>query len=413
MRCMSHGRRRILYLAFAWPHEKSSGYNLRTLQVARALKEVGEVSLAVASQTDGTAAMEKAASEFQICCSMRVKTLGLHGLRERVRWAFDPSFFNLYGWVGEEQGKVVVRESLPHFDLVWIGGLRVANVFELWHWPRTMLDIDDVPSAYELTKWRSDRRLRDRFKAGCKALAWKRREKSLLERFTLLGVCSEADRRYLGGGSRIHVIPNGFERPTAEPRRKFNGSPRIGFIGPFGYKPNLEGIRWFMRSCWARIKRDVPDVRLRLVGKDTDGPLKPAGPDVDGLGWLADPSEEIATWSTMIVPIRVGGGTRLKVAEALSRKCPLVSTRLGAFGYDLVAGKEILLADTAPDFARACIDLIREPVKASEMTERAWHRFLASWTWDAIAPSVWAAAEHCLRMSDGGLDRAGGVLRSK
>ena len=371
------------------------------------------MSLAVASPRDGAEAMEKAASEFQICGSMRVKALPLRGLRDRVRWAFDPLFFNLYGWVGEEQARVGICESLRHFDLIWIGGLRVANLLELWHWPRSMLDIDDVPSSYELTKWRSDRRLIHRFKAGIRAVALKRREKSLLERFTLLGVCSEADRRYLGGGSRIHVIPNGFERPTAEPRRKSSQPPRIGFIGPFGYTPNLEGVRWFMRACWARIKRDVPDVRLRLVGKDTDGPLRPAGPDVDGLGWLADPSEEIATWSAMIVPIRVGGGTRLKVAEALSHKCPLVSTGLGAFGYDLIDEKEILLADTGRAFARACIRVIQEPVKASEMADRAWRRFLDSWTWDAIAPRVWAAAEQCLSLSDGGLDRTREVLQGR
>jgi polysaccharide biosynthesis protein PslH len=396
---MKDRRPRILYLCWSWPHERSSGYRSRTLQVARALKNVGEVHLVVASENNDTDAMEKAAGEFKLHCNMRMNPLPRQGVWQRLSSLSDPLSVNFHGWVGEEQARARVCENMGKFDLVWIGGTLVAGMFGLRRWPRSMLDIDDVPSAKELTKWRNASRVTDRFKGVVRALAFRRRERSLLEQFSALGVCSEADRQYLGGGRGIYVIPNGFERPAVEPHRQTRQPPRLGFIGPFGYAPNLEGIRWFMRTCWAQIKRDVPDARLRLVGKDTDGPLKPAGPDVDGLGWLADPSEEIATWSAMIVPIRVGGGTRLKVAEALGRKCPLVSTRLGAFGYDLVDGREILLADSSRAFAGASIRVIREPAEATAMAERAWKRFLENWTCDAIAPRIWAAAEYCLRQN--------------
>jgi glycosyltransferase involved in cell wall biosynthesis len=135
------------------------------------------------------------------------------------------------------------------------------------------------------------------------------------------------------------------------------------------------------------------------VGKDSDDASKTAEPDVDSLGWIADPAEEIATWSAMIVPIRLGAGMRVKIAEAFSRKCPLVSTRFGALGYDVADGKELLLADTPDAFARACIHMIREPAQATAMSECAWQQFLDKWTWDVVAPRVWAAAEHCLRLS--------------
>jgi glycosyltransferase involved in cell wall biosynthesis len=154
-----------------------------------------------------------------------------------------------------------------------------------------------------------------------------------------------------------------------------------------------------VEKSWPRIKREIPNAKLRLVGKYTDGLLKPANPDVEGLGWIRDPSEEIATWSGMIVPIRLGAGTRVKVAEAFSRKCPLISTRLGARGYDCVDGKELLLADSPEAFARACIYVLQKPSDAAAMAERAWLRFLEQWTWDAIAPHVWATAEHCLRLA--------------
>jgi hypothetical protein len=127
--------------------------------------------------------------------------------------------------------------------------------------------------------------------------------------------------------------------------------------------------------------------------------LKPVGPDIDGLGWVSDIVEEIATWSLMIVPVRIGSGTRVKIAQGFSLKCPIVSTSLGAYGYDVQDRAELFLADTASNFADACLRAIQYPMEANEMANRAWERFLQEWTFDAIVPSVWAAAEECLRLS--------------
>ena len=389
---------RILYVVPTWPHEKSYGQQLRVLHVGRALQNVGEVSLAIVSNSNDAAAMAKTAIEFQVYCNLRAERPSHRGSRDRLRWWLDPCFMDSYWSFVGEGGKGRIVEGSGYFDLIWLNCLRLVNMFGIWRWPRSMLDIDDLPSTYQLAEWRNGNRLMDRLRAGARVFPLKRREKLLQERFTVLGVCSEADRRCLGGDDRIHVIPNGFERPLVEPHPKPTKPPRLGFIGVFNYPPNLEGIRWFMRKCWPRIKRDVPEARLRLVGKYSDGPLKPADPDVDGLGFVADPSEEIATWSAMIVPLQLGSGTRLKVAEALSRKCPLISTRFGALGYDVANGKEGFLADEPEAFARACIRAIREPSHAAAVADRAWRRFLTSWTWDAIAPRVWAAAEHCLRL---------------
>jgi polysaccharide biosynthesis protein PslH len=391
-------RPRILYLVPAWPHEKSFGQQLRVLHVGRALQDIGHVKLAVFSNTEDAEAMERTADEFDIHCSPRMNHRVDRRPGRRLKWWLDPRFQDSSGFFIEERDRVRLCRSLENFDLVWLNCVRVANMLGLWRWPRSMMDIDDLPSTYQLQEWRHGDRLIDKLKAGARLLAFRRREKLLAERFTLLGVCSEEDRRLMGGGSHIHVIPNGFERPEEEPRPQPANPPRLGFIGVFTHPPNLEGIRWFMRHCWPRIKREIPNVRLRLVGRSSDGPLKPDDPDVDGLGFVADPSAEIATWSAMIVPLRLGSGTRLKVAEALSRKCPLISTRFGALGYSVADGKEAFLADAPEAFANACIRVIREPSQAAAMADRAWCRYLYSWTWDAIAPRVWSAAEHCLRL---------------
>lgn len=114
-------------------------------------------------------------------------------------------------------------------------------------------------------------------------------------------------------------------------------------------------------------------------------------------------------WSGMIVPVKIGGGTRVKIAEAFSRKCPVVSTTLGAFGYDGISGQDLLLADTAENFASACVLLVKNPELGLRISENAWRKFLKSWTWDLIGESVSRAIEECLmRRNSGGDTLAGG-----
>ena len=155
-------------------------------------------------------------------------------------------------------------------------------------------------------------------------------------------------------------------------------------------------VEWFVRECWPQIRRLVPGVRLRLTGKLTDRLFSSSVDGVDGLGWVEDPASEMATWSMMVVPLRVGAGTRVKIADGFSRRCPIVSTRLGAFGYDVENGRELMLADSPESFVDACVRVLREPAEAERMAERGWVKFLEHWTWDALAPRVHAAAEFAL-----------------
>jgi glycosyltransferase involved in cell wall biosynthesis len=391
---------RILYITAFWPHGQWSGGQLRTLHIARALQQMGEVKLCILDcHKVDQKTIRMTADEFRIESFVKLQPAAAGSGRQRLKDLLDPRRMNLYGLVAEESARAELLEKVKNFDLVWLRQLHVSYLLKRWHWSRSVMDIDDVPSTYERLRWQNASGMRRWLMAGRKMLGWRGRERLLGERFSVLTVASEEDRRYLRDVAPIHVIPNGFERPVTVPRRQPSKPSRIGFIGIMEYPPNCEGVRWFVRECWSAIKREVPDARLRLVGKGSDGSLKPNGPDIDGLGWIPDAAKEIETWSMMIVPIHVGGGTRVKIAEAFSRKCPLVSTRVGAFGYDVVNGRELCIADTADEFARACLKLIHEPSEAAAMAERAWGRFLKEWTWDAIAPRIWAAAEDCLRRS--------------
>jgi glycosyltransferase involved in cell wall biosynthesis len=143
-----------------------------------------------------------------------------------------------------------------------------------------------------------------------------------------------------------------------------------------------------------------------LVGSDTDQDFSGLGEDIDGLGYVEDPGDEFATWAGMIVPIRVGGGTRVKIAQAFSRKCPVVSTSLGAFGYDLIDGKEILIADDPDRFAIACARLIEEPRLGATLAENAWITFVRNWTWKSFHGAVESAVRQCMASGQHRFSRA-------
>jgi glycosyltransferase involved in cell wall biosynthesis len=393
-------RPQILFLSPCWPLGRTFGGQLRALHTARALQPLGEVTLmVVGSEAGDEDGARLSANEFKIAQPVTTAPRPNRQPWERLRWAIDIHYLNVHGFAASSEDRSRVVASFNDYDLVWVLNARTPNLLQVWQWPHAHLDLDDIPSGYLRRIASTEAAPVKRWKARTQRALLHRRERLLSDRFTTLSVCSESDRAYLGS-ERVHVIPNGFARPNIEPQRKpTHQPPRIGFIGLYSYAPNLDGVRWFLREAWPIIRREIPDVRFRMIGRDTDGALKPREPNVDALGWLEDPADEIATWSAMVIPIRLGGGTRIKIADAFSRKCPVVSTRFGAHGYEVQSGKHLLLADAADAFARACIHVIRHPELGSQLAESAWKAFLRHWTWDAIAPKVRAAAADCLARS--------------
>jgi len=390
----------ILYVTSHRFHEQPvNGARLRVLNIARLLARLGKVSVVIAADDYDhidREGLEKTRDEFGSVRVVRVQRDGLRGWRARLRYELDPAFLITHYETVSDSDKRNMLTAIRESDVVWIHTIRTANLFGVYHWPHSVLDVDDVPSQFYASKAGIDasaaRRLFDRRMA----LIWRRRERLLQNRFSAITVCSENDRRYMGGFSNIHVVPNGFATPPQPPHRAPKAPARLGFIGFFDYEPNREGIEWFIKNVWPRIKRNAPATRLRLIGSGSDRDIPLMGRDIDGLGYVDDPTDEIASWTAMIIPIRMGGGTRIKVLDAFSRLCPVVSTTLGAFGYAVRDENELLLADTVEGFGAACQRLINDPQLGQRLSENAWRRFLTEWTWQGQGGGVENAVRQCL-----------------
>lgn len=393
-------RPKILFVTSHWPLAAAYGAQQRVLNLARLLGRFGSVSFVIVpTEQEDAETASLTAREFDVLRIIRPLPVAPGGLfsqlPQRLRHEFDPKYMATDPYVVSESDRTVLEELIQQHDIVWVHTIRTVNWFRIYHWPHSVLDVDDLPSRAYQSAVKSGGNLKRRLLDLRMWWLWRRRERLFHDRFDVLAVCSEDDRGYLGRPERIYVIPNG-AHPSEERPRILSDAPRIGLLGNCTYMPNEEGARWFIRDAWPSIKREFPRAQLRLVGRGSDGHLTKLGPDIVGLGWMEDPAEEIASWSAMIVPIKMGAGTRVKVAEGFARRCPVVATSMGAFGYGVENGREILLADRADEFASACIRLLKDPELREALSGRAYKRFLGEWTWNSFESTIGQVVQECL-----------------
>ncbi len=383
---------KILCLTSNDPGEPDCGGIVRARNVFRLLSKIGRVRLVLASDYQNDSLKPGSIHDgFELAAAFRFPPAAKWTFAEQLKNEFDPRFLNTHRIQARPAEREQLLRLMAEHDLVWIYSVKLVNMFGLWHWPRSVLDMDDIQSNYYLTELANTTNLIDRLRTRRQIRLWRRREKLLLKRVDAISVCSEPDLKtlnhLLGDSSRTFILPNSFTAPEHPPVRQLTSPPRIGFVGDFGFPPNAQGIEWFLEKVWPLILKARPDARLRLAGR-AGGQKWPANQNIEPLGWVADMQSEMATWALSAVPIFVGGGTRIKTVESFSRKCPVVATPVGAFGYDVTHGQEILIADTPENFAAECLRILADPALGETLAENAWQKFLKKWTWDAQAERI-------------------------
>ena len=191
-------------------------------------------------------------------------------------------------------------------------------------------------------------------------------ERSVCPRLDLNVMTSEVDAvrlRALAPKARTTVIPNGvdveFFQP-AEPAKAVAG--RIAFLGPTYMYPNRDAVEFFLADAWPVIRKSYPESTLHLIGKNSndDRARFESRPGVTCNGHVPDIRPHLAEAAVSIVPIRVGGGTRLKILDSWAMGKAVVSTSVGCEGLETVDGHNILIRDDPTDFAAAVLQVLRD-----------------------------------------------------
>ena len=209
------------------------------------------------------------------------------------------------------------------------------------------------------------------------------------ERFDRCTTVSEIDRQLLLKANprlRVDVIPNGVDIQKYQPLPAENASPTLLFIGNMGYPPCVDAVLYFCREIFPLIRRKIGAAELWIVGRDPRPEvLQLNGDGVHVTGRVDDVIPYYRQSAVCVVPLRAGGGTRLKILEAMALGRPVVSTTIGCEGLDVVDGEHLLIADTPEQFAEKTVRLLTDRQLYQHIAANGRQLVEDRYDWDKIA----------------------------
>lgn len=295
-----------------------------------------------------------------------------------------------------------IAEKLPISSpqIIFAGRLAVATIVDqlisaglLPDAPK-VVDFDDIVSRARLRAalvaardLAFSRSVRD----TVEALRLRHAERGILSTWDAVSVCSEGDARTLqgrGGDALIHSVPNVTERATA--RRRQADAPTILFVGNLSFAPNMQGLRRFLKTSWPIVAAAAPTARLLVVGlspgKALTRELAIPGVELHANVPSVAPYYELA--DIVIAPIFFGGGTRVKVIEAMAAGRAIVSTQIGVEGLAVKDGVHVLVANSSKEIAAAIVSLIESPEKRAMLEHNARQLQEERYTPDRLSAAV-------------------------
>jgi glycosyltransferase involved in cell wall biosynthesis len=240
------------------------------------------------------------------------------------------------------------------------------------------------------------RRMADTEKSALRKLSYRIEARKMaayetrtVQRFQHVIAVSDHDRNEmlaLAPGCSITVVPTGVDTEKYQPAPSVSGNPPlIVFTGSMDWEPNIDAVEYFCREIFPSVLAAFPHARFQIVGRNPHSRVrKLASSSVEVTGTVPSVAEYLRNAAVVTVPLRIGGGTRLKIFEAMAMRKAMVSTSIGAEGLDVTSGKDCLLADDAPSFASAIVAVLRDPALRRSYEDNA-AALAARYDWSQIA----------------------------
>jgi glycosyltransferase involved in cell wall biosynthesis len=224
-------------------------------------------------------------------------------------------------------------------------------------------------------------------------------ERDVCRRAGHIVAVSEVDRaamRELFGVQRISPIATGVDIDYFAPPARRETKSDLIFIGSMDWLPNIDAIEYFAADILPLIQKERPECRVIVAGRRPTPALQELArrePRIVLTGTVPDVRPFLWESTVSIVPLRIGGGTRLKIFEAVAARLPVVSTSVGAEGLPLENGTQIAIADTPEAFAAACLRLLANVPVREQMSQTAWDFVASRFSWEAVTRDFEAALE--------------------
>ena len=405
-------RPRLLFLAQSLPYPPHSGVAARTFNVLKQLHEAFDLDLvafyrlnhqADAKARDAAREGLRGVTDF---VAEPTPIANEHSVPRRVwdhlRSLCSGRIYTYYEYESRnfaERLRAVLRARSP--DLVHLDSL------DLHRWLAELPPVPVVCTHHDidadLLRLRAGR-LREPFMRNYLKLQATRSERlarQLCPTFAQNVMMSELDAgrlRALAPGAPTFVVPNGTDTEYFHPNGRRPVAGRVVFVGPTYSFPNRDAVEFLLADIWPRTRAAHRAASLHLVGRNTaaDASRYAAEAGVTPLGYVTDVRHALGEASCCVVPIRVGGGTRLKILDAWAMGKAVVSTSIGCEGLDAVDGENILIRDTPNAIAQGIAEVLGDPQLRTRLEQNARQTALETYSWQVVGTRMRAAYSEML-----------------
>lgn len=369
---------RVLFVCPWIPWPLNSGGKIRTFHLLRTVADAG-VELHVRCVLEPGQSPEVADVLAPFCASVRTFERASPGRMRR--WARP----KLERWFHSPTLRAAVAAELVQedYDLIHLEELVVARAVPRWFQGAVVQHHQKIDTVlYETaTAHKGPHRHFDLFKL-------RRLEAYAARRYRDHLMCSGEDAAFLRERYpqlTCGVLPSGYDPEFFRPSTERRDSDLVVFLGSMAYEPNVDAAARFVADIFPKIRAERPGARLAIVGRDPSPEVRALASDVvEVTGEVPDVRPWLARAGCLVVPLRIGGGTRLKIVEALGTTCPVVSTSIGAEGLALIDGEHLAIADDPTTFAERTLTLLGDPEKAARLGRRGEEFVRARYGWDEL-----------------------------
>ena len=402
---------RILILTPQLPYPPHQGTSLRNFHIIRGLAERHTITL-LSFLEEGQSAAPETAAPLLALCAVHTVPVPVRRWGQRLWQLVSSSMPDMAHRLASAAFGGALRRLLAEnqFDVVQVEGIELARYIEVIRAasPGSKVVFDDHNAETELQRRNFLTDLRQPRRRLAAAYSWtqigrlRRFERWALAQADGIAAVSETDKRLLENlqskiqnpkskivnrKSPIFVVPNCIDVDSYQTTPAAIIPHDLVFIGKMDYRPNVDAVLWFADEVWPLVQQERPSTTWAIVGQKPHPRLARLG-DAAGInmtGWVDDVTPYLAGAAVVIAPFRVGSGTRLKLMEAMAAGKAIVSTPVGAEGFPVRSGRELLLAETGAEMGTAVLRLLSAPTERKRLGGAA-RQFAGKYDFRRVVP---------------------------
>lgn len=395
-------KKKLLFLCQTLPFPPDGGVNIRSYHLLRLLSREYDVT-ALCFYRRASRSVDLKTSLEGLSEYASVEAFPIPQEHSPIRWTWD----HVRSVLGRRAYTVYAYESRPvtrrirelleneDFELVHMDSLDLAYYLPLLKDYPIVCGHHNVESALLQRRAAVQRSRLVRSYMLFQAELTRKEEAVALGGFALNLVCSADDAdllRTIAQGAHVTCVPNGVDTESFQPRDTQGAGGGIVFVGGYTWFPNKDGMEWFAEEVLPRIRESIPEASATWVGR-----MPPAigrqfeAQGVHVTGYVDDIRPYVTGAACFIVPLRVGGGTRLKVVDAWAMGKAVVSTTVGAEGLEAIDGHNVVLRDDPDAFAEAVVDVLRDKELRKRLEQGARSTAERVYDWELIGRHLLSA----------------------